>query len=94
MESLEDLLEQQKKIGEKISALLTNSYSKYGMSEEVKNDNPYSRLMALKKMGIVENYEVTLLLPRLLKRRQCLLLEWEESGRLPVRCSRAVESAS
>ncbi len=26
------------------------------MSEEVKDDNPYSRLMALKKMGIVENY--------------------------------------
>lgn len=27
------------------------------MSSEVKEDNPYSRLMALKKMGIVENYE-------------------------------------
>ncbi|CAD8088050.1 unnamed protein product [Paramecium sonneborni] len=26
------------------------------MSEEVRNDNPYSRLMALKRMGIVENY--------------------------------------
>ena len=26
------------------------------MSEEVKDDNPYSRLMALKKMGIVTNY--------------------------------------
>lgn len=26
------------------------------MSEEVKSDNPYSRLMALKRMGVVENY--------------------------------------
>lgn len=35
---------------------MPKSYNKYGMSEEVKDDNPYSRLMALKKMGIVENY--------------------------------------
>jgi hypothetical protein len=28
------------------------------MSDVVKDDNPYSRLMALKKMGIVENYAV------------------------------------
>jgi len=27
------------------------------MSTEVVDDNPYSRLMALQKMGIVENYE-------------------------------------
>lgn len=27
------------------------------MSSEVKDDNPYSRLMALKSMGIVNNYE-------------------------------------
>ncbi len=27
------------------------------MSDEVKDDNPYSRLMALQKMGIVDNYE-------------------------------------
>jgi len=27
------------------------------MSAEVKDDNPYSRLMALKRMGVVENYE-------------------------------------
>ena len=27
------------------------------MSAEVRDDNPYSRLMALKKMGIVQNYE-------------------------------------
>lgn len=28
------------------------------MSSEVIDSNPYSRLMALKKMGIVNNYEV------------------------------------
>ena len=27
------------------------------MSQEVKDDNPYSRLMALKRMGVVKNYE-------------------------------------
>lgn len=27
------------------------------MSAEVRDDNPYSRLMALKRMGVVENYE-------------------------------------
>jgi ubiquitin-like modifier-activating enzyme 5 len=27
------------------------------MSMEVKDSNPYSRLMALKRMGVVENYE-------------------------------------
>lgn len=27
------------------------------MTTEVRDDNPYSRLMALKRMGIVENYE-------------------------------------
>ncbi|CAK74744.1 unnamed protein product (macronuclear) [Paramecium tetraurelia] len=27
------------------------------MSEEVRNDNPYSRLMALKRMGIIQNYQ-------------------------------------
>jgi ubiquitin-like modifier-activating enzyme 5 len=27
------------------------------MSSEVTDENPYSRLMALKRMGIVENYE-------------------------------------
>jgi len=28
------------------------------MSAEVVDSNPYSRLMALKRMGVVENYEV------------------------------------
>ena len=27
------------------------------MSSEVRDDNPYSRLMALKRMGIVDDYE-------------------------------------
>jgi ubiquitin-like modifier-activating enzyme 5 len=29
-----------------------------GMSDVVVDSNPYSRLMALKRMGIVKNYEV------------------------------------
>lgn len=42
------------------------------MSEVVKDDNPYSRLMALKKMGIVENYAVSVyVIVRKLSRRQC-----------------------
>jgi hypothetical protein len=32
------------------------------MSEIVRDDNPYSRLMALKKMGIVENYAVNFMI--------------------------------
>jgi hypothetical protein len=41
------------------------------MSEVVKDDNPYSRLMALKKMGIVENYAVRLSPRRISSRRVC-----------------------
>ena len=44
---------ERKKIDQKISEIVSKSYNKYGMSEVVKDDNPYSRLMALKKMGIV-----------------------------------------
>lgn len=33
------------------------------MSSEVVDSNPYSRLMALKRMGIVDNYEVRLPYP-------------------------------
>jgi len=36
---------------------IKENYAKYNMSEQVHNDNPYSRLMALKRMGIVENYQ-------------------------------------
>jgi hypothetical protein len=35
----------------------------------VKDDNPYSRLMALKKMGIVENYAVSSIRYRILNKR-------------------------
>ena len=45
-------------IDKQITEIVSKSYTKYGMSETVKDDNPYSRLMALKKMGIVENYAV------------------------------------
>lgn len=46
------------KLVKKINNYVRNKYKKYdGMSEVVKDDNPYSRLMALKRMGVVENYE-------------------------------------
>ncbi|KAH3765718.1 ubiquitin activating enzyme, E1 family [Pelomyxa schiedti] len=35
----------------------TSTTSNSGMSDEVRDDNPYSRLMALKRMGIVKEYE-------------------------------------
>jgi ubiquitin-like modifier-activating enzyme 5 len=38
------------------------------MSSEVVDSNPYSRLMALKRMGIVENYEKGTALLRVLLR--------------------------
>jgi ubiquitin-like modifier-activating enzyme 5 len=40
-----------------IAAKVKEKYNRFGMSEEVHNENPYSRLMALKRMGIVQNYE-------------------------------------
>ena len=53
---IEKLMQERKKIDQQITEIVSKSYTKYGMSETVKDDNPYSRLMALKKMGIVENY--------------------------------------
>lgn len=61
MASIEDL---QKKIKE-LEQELKEERSKGGairtkisqMSSEVVDSNPYSRLMALKRMGIVDNYE-------------------------------------
>jgi hypothetical protein len=57
MESDKDLIErlsaERKIIDDRIKEIVAKSYTKYGMSEVVKDDNPYSRLMALKKMGIV-----------------------------------------
>lgn len=32
-------------------------YTRRAMTTEVKDSNPYSRLMALKRMGVVANYE-------------------------------------
>ena len=51
-----------------LEAELTNIRSQGGvtrqkineMSSEVVDSNPYSRLMALKRMGIVDNYQVRL----------------------------------
>jgi ubiquitin-like modifier-activating enzyme 5 len=52
------LLEEKKNICDKINQHLMSKYKKYeNMSTEVVNDNPYSRLMALKSMGVVKNYE-------------------------------------
>ena len=59
------------------------------MSEIVKDDNPYSRLMALKKMGIVENYAVNCILWRTSSSKACWSSEWEVSGRLLPKCSPA-----
>ena len=55
---LEDLIKQRQMITEKINKLIEKKYPKFqSLTDEVKDDNPYSRLMALKKMGIVHNYE-------------------------------------
>ena len=40
-EVYEDLLRQRSEINVKINELMKNKYSKFGMSEEVHNDNPY-----------------------------------------------------
>jgi hypothetical protein len=53
---LDDLLKQQKEINRKINELVDGLFNKYGISEVLRNDNPYSRLMVLKKMGVVANY--------------------------------------
>lgn len=75
MESDKDLIEklmiERKKIDHQITQIVSKSYSKYGMSDVVKDDNPYSRLMALKKMGIVENYGVCFYLERMSNWRVC-----------------------
>ena len=58
-EELNQLLKDRQEITKKINKLIEKKYPKYQkITEEVKDDNPYSRLMALKKMGIVHNYEV------------------------------------
>ena len=55
---LEALFAQRKEITSKINELMKKQNDNYKtMSSEVKDSNPYSRLMALKRMGVVENYE-------------------------------------
>jgi ubiquitin-like modifier-activating enzyme 5 len=57
-QELQKLLQEKKAVCDRINDYLVSKYKKYeGMSEEVINDNPYSRLMALKRMGVVKNYE-------------------------------------
>lgn len=58
LDQIHELLEQKSKIEEKIQKLYKEHYKKYENDKEVvKDDNPYSRLFALKKMGIVDNFE-------------------------------------
>lgn len=64
MKNVEQLQEEIAKLKEEISQLKGSSSSSSSkrqrvveMSSEVRDDNPYSRLMALKMMGIVQNYE-------------------------------------
>ncbi len=63
---LEELFAERKRITDKINQHMKQKSNKYlengKMSEVVKDDNPYSRLMALKRMGVVKNYEVLLLI--------------------------------
>ena len=55
---LQNLLKQKSDIEEKIQNYYRQFYNKYDQDKEtVSSDNPYSRLFALKKMGIVDNYE-------------------------------------
>eukprot|EP01080_Neovahlkampfia_damariscottae_P004596 gene4596-7978_t len=57
---LEKLLEENKKLKIEVEQLKKQNKKRekvQQMSTEVIDENPYSRLMALKKMGIVENYE-------------------------------------
>lgn len=55
---LNELTNQKKQIDKEIQSIYKSYLTKYSEQKEVvKDDNPYSRLFALKKMGIVENYE-------------------------------------
>ena len=55
---LQILLEQRRQINIKIQKYYRSFYNKYeNQKDVVTSENPYSRLFALKKMGIIENYE-------------------------------------
>lgn len=58
MASAEDIQKQIEELQNKLDGLKRNARSKIDkMSSEVKDSNPYSRLMALQRMGIVKDYE-------------------------------------
>lgn len=55
---LEELIAQREQVNSRIMELTKAQYTKYqgGDRSVVKDDNPYSRLMALEKMGVVEDF--------------------------------------
>lgn len=58
IQQIQVLSEKKKLIEDEIQKLYSQYYDKYENTKDVvKDDNPYSRLYALKKMGIVDNYE-------------------------------------
>ncbi|XP_070502359.1 ubiquitin-like modifier-activating enzyme 5 [Chironomus tepperi] len=58
MASAEDIQKQIEELQNKLDSLKKNARQKIDkMSSEVKDTNPYSRLMALQRMGIVNEYE-------------------------------------
>lgn len=58
VQQIQKLAEKKKLIEDEIQKLYSQYYDKYENSKNVvKDDNPYSRLFALKKMGVVDNYE-------------------------------------
>lgn len=58
MSNAEDIQRQIEELQGKLDNLKKNARQKINkMSSEVKDSNPYSRLMALQRMGIVQDYE-------------------------------------
>lgn len=58
MSSSEDIHKQIQELQSKLDLLKKNARTKIGkISSEVVDSNPYSRLMALQRMGIVQDYE-------------------------------------
>lgn len=58
MSNAEDIQRQIEELQGKLDSLKKNARQKIDkMSSEVKDTNPYSRLMALQRMGIVSEYE-------------------------------------
>jgi ubiquitin-like modifier-activating enzyme 5 len=58
MSTTEDIQKQIEELQSKLDSLKKNARQKIDkMSSEVKDSNPYSRLMALQRMGIVNEYE-------------------------------------